>query len=199
MGTVTLGDGRKITVGDEFTRLSPDEQQAWVNEVAVQFPTASATSAAPAAPQPAAAPPDDHGLARRQAMTPIEKAISPITEYPRHQQEISGEALHQIGRGFGQIAEGAFGSGLAGDTGKFAAGLGNVGFGALGYTFSPLSSLYRSIVGQPLEDVTGIPREYTETAAQLATPGIGFTKFGPGTPLFQKPDYSCRYRRAEAR
>jgi hypothetical protein len=35
MATVTLNDGsgRTLTVGDEFLKLSPDEQQTWVNEV----------------------------------------------------------------------------------------------------------------------------------------------------------------------
>ena len=34
----------------------------------------------PDAAKQAAAPPDDHGLAHRQAMTAAEKAVSPITE-----------------------------------------------------------------------------------------------------------------------
>lgn len=38
MPTVTLGDGRTLTVGDEFLKLSPADQQSWVNEVAATLP-----------------------------------------------------------------------------------------------------------------------------------------------------------------
>lgn len=142
---------------------------------------------------PATAASDDHGLARRQQMSVAEKAVSPITEYPRNYQEMRTEAQQQIGRGLSQLGEGAFGSGLAGDVGKFAAGVGNVGLGALGFIGSPISAAYRSVLGQPVEDITGIPREQTEFAAQLATPGIGFTKLAraPGVaepaPLIKPP------------
>ena len=135
--------------------------------------------------QAAAAAPDDHGLAHRQAMTAAEKAVSPITEYPRNYTEMNKEARDQISRGAGQLYEGAFGSGIMGDVGKFAGGLGNVALGTLGYVGSPISAAYRSVIGQPVEDVTGIPREYTEFASQLATPGIGLTKLpkAPGLPV----------------
>lgn len=38
MPTVTLGDGRSLTVGDEFLKMSPADQQSWVNEVAASLP-----------------------------------------------------------------------------------------------------------------------------------------------------------------
>lgn len=38
MASVTLGDGRTLTVGDEFLKLSPADQQAWVNDVAKTLP-----------------------------------------------------------------------------------------------------------------------------------------------------------------
>ena len=91
-----------------------------------------------------------------------------------------------MGRGASQLYEGALNSGVMGDVGKFASGLGNVGMGALGYVGSPISAAYRSVVGQPVEDVTGIPREYTEFAAQLATPGIGLPR-RPGAPELPQP------------
>lgn len=147
-----------------------------------------------------ASAPDDHGLARRQAMSPVEKAISPITEYPRHTVEMRQEAEHQFGRGVEQLT-GAFGKakgdlsqpGELGNLWEATKGVGNVGLGALGYLGSPFSAVVRSVAGQPLEDVTGIPREYTEFAAQLATPGVGFTKLpkAPGAaplgPLIRPP------------
>src|SRR6478609_5161150 len=107
--------------------------------------------------------PDDHGLARRQAMTPTEKAISPITEYPRNYQEMNQEAQHQVGRGVEQI-KGAFSNAkpLYEEGGPQALwegvkGAGNVAAGALGYVASPISAAYRSVAGQPIEDVAGIP------------------------------------------
>lgn len=49
MPKVTLGDGRSLTVGDEFLKLSPPDQQAWVNEVASKLPApAPAPTSAPA-------------------------------------------------------------------------------------------------------------------------------------------------------
>jgi hypothetical protein len=144
--------------------------------------------------------PDDHGLARRQQMSQVEKAVSPITEYPRNYQEMRQEAEHQVGRGVGQLtgalskASGDLSQpGELGNLWEATKGAGNVALGSLGFVASPLSALYRSIVGQPLEDVTGIPREQTEFAAQLATPGIGFTQLAkaPGAaplgPLIRPP------------
>jgi hypothetical protein len=150
--------------------------------------------------------PDDHGLARRQAMTPVEKAISPITEWPRHTREMSTEATDQFSRGVGQIGEGlnaAEAYSLKG-LGTFAKGVGNVGLGALGAIMAPVSGAYRSVVGQPIEDVTGIPREYSEFTAQLATPGLGFGRLpqAPGVipkgPMIRPPEEVPRPVVAEA-
>src|SRR5258708_20652096 len=55
-------------------------------------------------------------------------------------------------------------------------GAANIALGGLGYVGSPITAAYRSLIGQPIEDVTGIPRDYTEFAAQLATPGVGLPK-----------------------
>lgn len=175
MPIVAMPDGANVSFPDNM----PADQIRGL--ILKKFPDAAAGSkmlppvvvdeAPPDAPQ------DDHGLARRQAMTPLEKAASPITEYPRNYSEMRTEAEQQMGRGAGQIAEGwgaAREGGLAG-LGTFAKGAANVGLGALGYGFSPLSALYRSVAGQPIEDVTGVPREYTEFAGQLLTPGIGLT------------------------
>ena len=114
-------------------------------------------------------------------MTAAEKAVSPITEYPRNYEEMRTEAESQVGRGVSQL-----GGAIAGAKGDLsdpeerarlweaAKGIGNVGAGALGFVASPISAAYRSVIGQPVEDVTGIPREQTEFAAQLATPGLAF-------------------------
>jgi hypothetical protein len=111
----------------------------------------------------------DHGLSERQKLSPLGKAINPIVSYPETYQRMNKESREQMSRGVGQLAhgEGAW---------NVAKGLGNVAFGGLGYLTSPINAAYRSIAGQPIEDVTGIPREYTEFAGQLATPGIGLTR-----------------------
>jgi hypothetical protein len=134
----------------------------------------------------AAAPADDHGLARRKKMSQAELAVSPITEYPRNYAEMRTEAQQQVGQGVEQLTSalrnakgGLYEPGEAANLWQGAKGAGNIGLGALGYLFSPVGAAYRSVIGQPLEDVTGVPREYTEFAAQLATPGIGFTGKAP--------------------
>jgi len=121
--------------------------------------------------------PDDHGLAERQKLSPIGKALSPITGYWPTQQRMSKEAQDLIASGVGNILNSGDlttlqGTGLY-DIGK---GVGKVGLGALGYVMSPVSSALRSVVGQPIEDVTGIPRELTEFTAGLGMPGIGLAE-----------------------
>ena len=134
-------------------------------------------------PQQTAVEPDDHGLAERQRLSPFQKAINPITSYPATQAKMAKESFDQMSRGVSQL----------GDRNTYlgedsflepAKAIGNVALGALGYVGSPISAAYRTVVGQPIEDVTGIPREYTEFAAQMATPGIGLTSTAraPATP-----------------
>lgn len=114
--------------------------------------------------QPEEAP--DHGLSERQKLSPLGKALSPITSYPETYGRMRGEALEQASHGVEQ----ALHPDSAWDVPK---GLANAVLGGAGYVASPISAAYRSVIGQPVEDVTGIPREYTEFAAQLATPGLG--------------------------
>lgn len=118
---------------------------------------------------------DDHGLSERQKLSPVGKALSPITGYPETYSKMNKEAREQISHGIDQLA-------APKDGWDVAKGIGNTALGALGYVASPVNAAYRSVAGQPIEDVTGIPREYTELAAQLATPGIGFTRMGKTAP-----------------
>jgi hypothetical protein len=60
--------------------------------------------------------------------------------------------------------------------------VGNIAGGAVGYLASPLNAAYRSFASKPLEETTGIPKEYTEFALGLATPiptKIPSLKLGP--------------------
>jgi hypothetical protein len=135
----------------------------------------------------ASAEPADHGLSARQKLSPVQKAINPITSYPETYEKMNRESREQMSQGVEQIkkADGAL---------ETAKGIGNTAIGAAGYLSSPISAAYRSIVGQPVEDVTGIPREYTEFAAQLATPGIGMT--GAVKPP-SAPNFATRVVRGE--
>src|SRR5678815_2647846 len=113
--------------------------------------------------------PADHGLSERQKLSPVGKALSPITSYPETYQHMNREAREQMSRGAGQLF-------TPKETLDPVYGAGNLALGGLNFIASPINAAYRSIIGQPVEDVTGIPREYTEFAAQLATPGIGFSR-----------------------
>lgn len=126
--------------------------------------------------------PADHGLRQRQALSPVGKALSPITGYWPNVKHFENEGLNQASEGLHQMfnpdtSQGPLQSHTIQD---IATGAGKVAAGTAGYVFSPVSAAYRSFIGQPVEDVTGIPREYTEFAAQLATPYIGLT--GPKLP-----------------
>jgi len=96
-------------------------------------------------------------------------ALKPITSYPDTYAKMNKEAREQMSHGASQVTspESAL---------DVAKGLGNMALGAVGYTTSPISAAYRTVIGQPIEDVTGIPKEYTEFAAGLATPGLGLPR-----------------------
>lgn len=111
---------------------------------------------------------DDEAPAPAQAARPP----APITGYPEHYLEARAAAGAQIDRGIGQLGS------VGEDPMNAVWGAGNVGLGALGAITSPINAAYRNIVGQPVENLTGIPKEYTEFAAQLATPGLGMTRIG---------------------
>lgn len=122
-------------------------------------------------------------------------AVSPITTYPGVQQQMANEGLARAGTGIDQIRSGID---LAMSPEKRAAmseteqagagpvsiakGVGNVIAGGTEYLTSPISAAYRTLVGKPVEDVTGIPKEYTEFGAMLATPGLGLTRLPKAPP-----------------
>ncbi len=164
-------EGRKVTVDDSFLKLDPEQQNATVEEI-----SASLSKAAPA---------DDHGLAERQKRSPLGRALSPITDYGDTYLKMNKEARDQVSRGVGQLASGQGGM-------EALKGVGNVAGGALGYVASPINAAYRSVIGQPVEDITGIPREYTEFAAQLATPGLGLASTGKAAAPTLAPQQALR-------
>jgi hypothetical protein len=120
------------------------------------------------------AEPADHGLSERQKLSAVGRILSPVTGYPETYVRMNKDARGQFSRGVEQIAnrESVIDPQAHGIS-DVINGMTNMGLGAVGYVTSPISAAYRSALGQPIEDATGIPREYTEFAAQLATPGIG--------------------------
>lgn len=140
--------------------------------------------------------PADHGLSERQKLSPIGKALSPITEYPKHLTHMAKEAQGQIAEGWDQMTHpGRTAEKTNAEAGlpapdwrqgshisDAAIGAGKVALGNVSNAIAPIMAGVRSVASQPLEDTTGIPREYTEFAAQLATPGIGLRGLKPPAP-----------------
>src|SRR5262245_21434078 len=97
----------------------------------------------------------------------LARALEPITSYPKTYGE-----MNQAAR-----AEMAAGAARAMDPNATLAerglGAGQAALGGVSYAMSPINAAYRTVVGQPIENITGVPKEYTEFAAQLATPGLG--------------------------
>src|ERR1035437_2425331 len=110
-------------------------------------------------------------------------AITPILSYQAVYSELNNEARQQIGTGVGQLTSPKNGMDIA-------KGAWNTGVGALGYATSPISAAIQSLVGQPIENVTGIPKEYTDFAAALALPGGGLTKLSEAAPAVSAVDAS---------
>lgn len=94
----------------------------------------------------------------------FDKALEPITSYPATEAHMAAESRDQMAEGVKQL----------GTPGERLKGAANVGLGALGYTAAPINAGLRTVVGKPIEENTGIPKEYTEFATGLALPGLGF-------------------------
>jgi hypothetical protein len=92
----------------------------------------------------------------------VENAALPITSLPETYRKTVHESLGQMGQGVEQIK--------SGQPWEVAKGLGNVALGGMGYVGAPISAPIHTIVGKPVEEVTGIPSEYTDFATSLALP-----------------------------
>jgi hypothetical protein len=168
-----MPDGAQVSFPDEMP-------PAQIRELILKkFPDAGKAEKPVEATEPA-----DHGLSERQKLSPLQRAALPITSYPETYQRMNQEARDQMSRGVNQIRNSeSLVDPQAHGISDVLTGAGKTAFGALGYVASPINALYRTAVGQPVEDVTGIPREYTEFAAQLATPGLGFTGKAPAPSI----------------
>ena len=111
----------------------------------------------------------------------VAKAIEPITSYPSTYNDMRQEAQGQMARGIEQVGRAVSGEDLMGypvdsRTWEAAKGVANSALGALGYVASPVNAAIRTVVGEPIEENAGIPKEYSEFAASMALPGMGLTK-----------------------
>jgi len=126
--------------------------------------------------------------------TMLERAAEPITSLPSTYKRRVGEATTQMSTGAGQFMSGVR-SAVTPSTGtetpaergagpvNVIKGLLNMVMGGIGYTTAPISAPVETVVAKPVENVTGIPKEYTQFATELAIPGVGFTRLkGPKVP-----------------
>jgi len=123
----------------------------------------------------------------------IGQALEPITSYPSTYKEMSRQSLDQMIHGFDQLmSAGKFAvnktpEGMsekdqtAAGAGQLVRGLGNTVVGAAGYISSPINAAIHTVVGQPVENVTGIPSKYTDFAAGMALPIPKRLPAGAGT------------------
>jgi hypothetical protein len=112
--------------------------------------------------------PADEWIVPKEAPPPqapwYEQAARPITSLPSTYKEMVQESTGQMGRGLEQITS------PDSSLWERAKGVGNVAIGGLGYLGAPINAPLRTIIGQPIQNITGIPREYTEFTAGLALP-----------------------------
>jgi hypothetical protein len=77
-----------------------------------------------------------------------------------------------------------------------AKGAGTAALGAASYVASPINAALRVAVGNPVEQLTGVPKEYSEFAAGLALPGIGLTRATPKPTAITKAPTSDQLKDA---
>jgi hypothetical protein len=108
-------------------------------------------------------------------------AIQPFTSYPETYVQMNRDARQQVAHGIEQVKQ-AYLPGVHDPIG-FIKGLGNIGIGSLGYVSSPISAGLRTFAGQPIENLTGVPKEYTEFALSL----LPFLRASPARPAAPVP------------
>jgi hypothetical protein len=122
------------------------------------------------------------GKERAKPQGLLANALEPITSYPGTFAEMNHEARDQFSRGIGQLKAGATFAAtptpegmsrqevVAGGAGNLIRGAGNTAMGAMGYLMSPINAGLRTVIGNPIEQTTGIRKEIPEFAASLMLP-----------------------------
>jgi hypothetical protein len=144
--------------------------------------------------------------------TMVQRALEPITSYPATQQQMAREGYDRMAGGAQQAAAGIAGAPAAPQmdpTGRWDAsrgqgmadtlgGAGKAVIGGLEYVLSPVNAALRTVVGKPIEDNTGIPKEIPEIAASMLLPG-GPLKVAAGTRAATAPTRSTEVVQAAER
>jgi hypothetical protein len=131
-----------------------------------------------------------------QQPTLMQRALEPITSYPATQRQMAAEGYERMTGGARQAAQAIAAPPAGSDlqsvatgnvpqmdpTGRWDAsrgqsmadtlgGAGKAVIGGLEYVLSPVNAALRTVVGKPIEDATGIPKEIPEIAASMLLPG----------------------------
>jgi hypothetical protein len=176
-GILPFGD-RWVDPQSFGTRGAP----AWLPSAAVAAPVGPSwpphPTVWPSAPGAAGAPAPAGGVDWRSLAS---QAVEPITSYWPTYTQMNRDAREQVAHGIEQVRA-AYEPGVHDPIG-FIKGLGNVGLGSYGYVTSPIGAAFRTIAGKPIENATGIPKEYTEFGLTLATPFLGLRGSAPARPV----------------
>ena len=105
----------------------------------------------------------------------VSQALKPITSYPETYTEVNRAARQQMAHGVEELTK-PTGGDLWESAKAATKGVAGVAGGAIGYALSPITAGIRTGLSRPVEEMTGIPKEYTEFGAELAIPGIGLTR-----------------------
>lgn len=165
----------------DYSRLSQDPSYRALAEYVASLPGTAARRDARTATQAAAEPTTlDYWIALAK------KAAEPITSYPETYDKMQREARERMAKGVQQLGETYDVASLPTKEARRAArraradnatyGLGNTVLGAAEYLTSPIQAGLRTVVGKPIEDATGIRKEYVEFTAGMLMPGLGLTR-----------------------
>lgn len=131
----------------------------------------------PLAPQPQGPTPPGSPSNPILIQSLARQAVKPITDIPGEYSKQVNEAVQLMGQGVSDIAT----------PGKRLAGAAETGIGAFDYTMSPINAPLHTILGKPVEQATGIPSSWTETAASLLIPGANLSKAGSAGKAALRP------------
>lgn len=165
-------NGRQVTVDGSFLRLSPEQQDATVEEIASSVPQPTATERAIlAATAPVKAIPSNYNEFVAQGAAKMKNALAALRAEGARMAEQAGSSSIALTPG-GTVVPAAIPSVLnpvpAGKT------LWNLASGATEIAGAPVAAAYRSIVSQPLENVSHgyLPKEGTEFIGAMAAPEL---------------------------
>lgn len=100
----------------------------------------------------------------------LDQALKPLTSYPETYRQMNREARDAMSTGASVAANPDL------SLGQRAMGAGLAGLGGVSFVGAPINAALRTFIGNPIQEGTGIPRDYTEFGASLVVPGLGAPK-----------------------